>query len=770
LADEGSEFWFWAGSDGALKTVEQRELLTSLSNGSIPGRAYVWRQGWSEWLQASQVAELVNAVPAGARRAVVRPKMDPDMTRPPPIPMPKNAPIVPVDSNAVNDKPQTALLIDVQIEAQELEAVKPPAPSKRTPPPPAPSRRMTPLGGVVAPIIPVDSNPTNDKPDTGVIDDSEIVIESAPHHPPAPPSKNWVEVSAPAAPPRPAAPAATLPSVVISEKKNEPIVPVDSSPQNDPVTGTLDDADMEIIEAAAAPAANGPEAPTLPETSAPSSGSLDSLARAVEAKRPPRPEPVIVTKTEPQPELGPDSEGPTILADAIVPVSDPDNEAPTQIHPGALKGDMNAPLPSWSEEVDAAAAAEAAAQKWPVPAPTPVPPAPMQQPVYPSYAPPKKSSALPLVLGGLFVFGLLGAAAAGGLFFFKPWESSKAPKDDGKAAASASAPIAAPSAPEVHCTIAREAKRLAPSIVVGVPPYVAPISDSAVAVGIAETANTGGGLEVSLDSLDVRHSFTAPPGSKIVGVVPLASEKGAFVVDRDGGSLGVPHTVDAASPFVLGFGPRGYARQTKDGKTTDIWEGVSATEKATEARVASVEKVGHIVTFRTGGQVRAGWVDPDGTKKTDLTAIDAQGTRFGSPNVAVNDESALVTFAARDGNDSPWTVQLASAKHGLVPNKAKTFALPPGGPGGDAIAPVAAGLPGGHWLLQWTEGSSGSREVRAQVLDDKFEPVGDALRVSAAGKEAGQGVVTVVGERALSLQLVKGSSSYELWGTALSCK
>ncbi len=76
----------------------------------------------------------------------------------------------------------------------------------------------------------------------------------------------------------------------------------------------------------------------------------------------------------------------------------------------------------------------------------------------------------------------------------------------------------------------------------------------------------------------------------------------------------------------------------------------------------------------------------------------------------------------------------------------------------------------GRWLLQWTEGGAGERVVRVQILGADLAPLGDALRVSAAGKEAGQGVIAVAGDKAASFQLVKGDKGYELWGTALGVK
>ena len=104
-----------------------------------------------------------------------------------------------------------------------------------------------------------------------------------------------------------------------------------------------------------------------------------------------------------------------------------------------------------------------------------------------------------------------------------------------------------------------------------------------------------------------------------------------------------------------------------------------------------------------------------------------------------------------------------------LPGRAVGFRIPPGGPGAEAISPAAVGLSGGRWLVQWTEGSVGNRQVRVQTLAHDLIPVGDPITVSPEGTNAGQGVVWVQGDTALSLFLVKTGSTHELWGAALKC-
>ena len=118
VAEDVNEFWFWATNDGALKTVDRKELVSSLSRGDIPAKAFVWRQGWAEWIRAAQVSELSGALSPAARQSPVMPKMSPDATHPPPVPRADNIalePIVPVQSTPENDKPQTQLLVEDEL-------------------------------------------------------------------------------------------------------------------------------------------------------------------------------------------------------------------------------------------------------------------------------------------------------------------------------------------------------------------------------------------------------------------------------------------------------------------------------------------------------------------------------------------------------------------------------------------------------------------------------------------------------------------------------
>ena len=308
---------------------------------------------------------------------------------------------------------------------------------------------------------------------------------------------------------------------------------------------------------------------------------------------------------------------------------------------------------------------------------------------------------------------------------------------------------------------------------VSVPIYVADAGATSLAVGFADSATNATGITLDPSSLQYQQAFTRAGSNPVVGVVPVQKDgELSFAVDRQGDALKVPHTVDAEKRFVIGMGPQGYSRLLPGGSPETLWPG-AVDEKMTEARVVSVKDVGHAVAFRRGGrdgEIHIGWLAPDGSKKTDLGTVEAEGPRVGTPTVAANDDSVLVTFAARPADDAPWGVRIATARLGELPKASQKMDLPAGGPGGEAISPVAVGLPGKRWLVQWTEGPSGKRTVRAQTLSEKLEPLGEPMTLSPSGKEAGQGAIGFRGEHASAFYLVKGDGGYELWATSLTCK
>jgi hypothetical protein len=365
---------------------------------------------------------------------------------------------------------------------------------------------------------------------------------------------------------------------------------------------------------------------------------------------------------------------------------------------------------------------------------------------------------------------------------------SPAPREEPVASPSASAPVApatavvAPKpAPEPKtppspgtCTVRTAATKVAdwadPSVV---PAFVDIPGSNRVAVGFAQSDTYAIGITIDPRSFDRDQVFREFRKEKLSSVVPtIDAGKLHFQVCREGAVLGSARAIGGAPSFFIGATNEGIARARGKGTPEPVWP-LSDAREITVPRVATVPDKGHAVVFRRGGKTGAvalGWLAPDGTRKSDLRDLPAAGEMAGTPAIAAGDDSVLVVFAARKTESSPWNLELATSSAGTLPGATKRFALPKGGPGGDAIAPSAASLGGGRWLLQWTEGAPGSRVVRAQVLTAELEPVGAAVDLSPTGTNAGQGVVWAHDDVGTVLFYVRNArNTNELWGSAIAC-
>jgi hypothetical protein len=402
-------------------------------------------------------------------------------------------------------------------------------------------------------------------------------------------------------------------------------------------------------------------------------------------------------------------------------------------------------------------------------APTPLPPAPAPTAALPPPAAPaaRTSSSMPWILIGLLGVGLLGigGVVVGALLRGQlggPTIAEVVPSNQTTSSGSGEA--------TQPCRADRPAKKLADSIYLAIPPYVGGSEDKSF-VGFAASPNDGIGIELDLTTLSAKERFNERSPARLTGIVPLTKNGPVrFQLDSADDELKFARSVDAKPSFAIGVSDENFARQS-GGSTSVIWAGGGA-QRMTEPRIASYADLGHVVTFRQGGQngkIRVGWLKQDGARASDLSVVDVSASHVGTPMVAANDQQALVAFAAKATPDSYWRVYFSRSEFGKAPGPAAGFRIPPGGPGAEAISPGASGVPGGRWLVQWTEGSSGNRVVRLQTLAHDLIQVGDPVDVSPEGANAGQGVVWLQNGSALSLFLVKSGARHELWGATLKC-
>lgn len=644
VSEDEAESWHWADADGVVSIVDEWELLSSLSTGTLPHYTLVWRAHWTQWLPACQVAELANTLPKDKLEAAVAPGNDPLRNDPPPPPVDRY--------QAYQTREAAAKLLG-----------KRPKAGARVPTAP-PTGRMN--------VAPTPPPPPAPRPAQPTLVESALGTATATLRPPG------------AVPPPPRG-VPTPPPAFNEQALPEAIMQAPPSPQ------------IQMMPPSEEPAPVSVEAPTNPQA-------------------------------------------------ALAPLASPESK----------------PLPSWSEDLDAEVRAGARA------------PARMKESAYspgpPATAVYRAPAKSPLVW--VAVLGLAGLLAVVGIaVLFVVLRGSKdvaAPR----ASATSSAPAGGGDKTRiVPCKLDKPAARLAPAIMPSIAPVTAALSSgSKFAVGYASSGREAEGITIDPSSLAVERPFRQKTAHDIAAVVPLARGGNlTFTIDEEESGFRSPRSLDSRSRLILGWTDQGLAKRQGAGDPTTIWP--SPSDKVTDPRVAALVSGGYAVTVRRGGQggaVLVGLIDEMGDKKSALTEVGSK-PQVGTPAIAASDRGVIVAFAGRPTDDSYWTLQVGTAPPGSTPTSAQSFATPPGGLGADAISPAIEGLPNDRWLLQWTEGAAGRRQVRIQTLGFDLVPVGDPINLSAEEANAGQGVVMVQGEKALSLFLVRRGNTHELWGATLSC-
>lgn|GEM_PF-2592907 len=323
------------------------------------------------------------------------------------------------------------------------------------------------------------------------------------------------------------------------------------------------------------------------------------------------------------------------------------------------------------------------------------------------------------------------------------------------------------------CRMVGSAARIAPSVVFNVPPFLETNTDGrSLAVGFADSPNSAAGIIVDPESLAVKYVFRKPSAGRVASVVPRVSDgQLSFMVNLDKDALKDARPLAGPNPFTFAHTLEGFVRQPLEAEPETIWA-TDIDAAITGTRLVTVAPVGHAVTYRQGGltgRVWFGWLLPDGRSLVPPFALPTGAKFVGQPSVAASGSTALVSFAGRASDKDPWRVHLSKLHGASREALERIFPPPPGGPGGDSIAPSAVGLGEGRFLLQWSEGSSGHWQVRVQTLNQTLEPLGPPIDASPADANAGQGTLWVQGSRSVSLFIVNIGHSAELWAASLDC-
>jgi hypothetical protein len=726
LVSDNAQEWRWVGEDGVEKTVTEQELIAELSSESLPNYTLVWRKGWLEWLPAMQISELSWALPAGKSDEAVRPREQGAAAQPPAPPLYRYPVLKRRAANLRSDGPL----------ARGPAAAPRPGPKKSPSAPPV---------GV-----------TQAEPPTLAAEDPDNRTE---------PQQ-----------PRPSSPASLLSlegPTLVGSRPFEEEVDMDSIEASNPaaaedLTLDLDDDDDDDARdgAAAAGEAFGALAPARGAFAARAYGEEDDADTRVIPSRPPPP-------------LGPLYVGPH-----APPTSE---RPPPSYEPTEIKG----PGRAYDEEDEE------------IPHIPPPPAAPMDLAAYAGTSR-ERGGPLPSNQKGLYltVVGTVALAAVVGVLLFRggadsdssvasPSSSAASSPSGTNTTASVAATLAVASTPAPApvavapkaaaeppqgpgCTIVTAATRIADWAEPAITPSFAAIPGSErIAVGFGQSDTYAIGITIDSRTLDRDQVFREFRKQKLVSVVPTTDQdKLHFQVVRAGGALDNARAVDARPPFLLGTTSSGIERVVGKNEPERLWA-FAASDGVTIPRVATLPGFGHAVTIRRGGQtgrIAAGWLEPSGRKRKELVDVRADGSFVGTPTISASDDRILIAFASRAEEGKDWSVQLATAKAGELPHAATRFEPPPGGPGGSAISPSAAALPGNRWLLQWTEGSTGNRVVRAQALSKDLAPVSQPVNLSPDGANAGQGVVLAHRDAGAVLFYVQNEKkSHELWGATIDC-
>lgn len=368
--------------------------------------------------------------------------------------------------------------------------------------------------------------------------------------------------------------------------------------------------------------------------------------------------------------------------------------------------------------------------------------------------------------GGALICMVIGAFFAGRCSATQPAATAARPSF-------AAIPVIARAAippPPKPCWVSKQPAMWTPRVSKSIPFEVHTTAAGTLAVGYARDAKDARGIEVIPATGAVAERFTQKTGAEIARVVPRSANE-FRVVAGDAGPLRSAIPVAASPPFTLGVSAGNVSIVDRDeGSPAALWP-LSGEETLDGASVLVAGDKGYALTFRRGGAVWSGWIGPDRKAVGGLVKVVGSGGEVGKqrPASGWNHREIAVIFADRAEGSSRWEIRVGSAPAGTLPSATTVFALPPGGPGGDAFAPDIAGLPDGRWLILWTEGAAGSRAVRAQTLASDFSVLGDPIALSPPAGNYGQGLIGVAGGYAATVFLSKGASSFELWGAILQC-
>jgi hypothetical protein len=342
---------------------------------------------------------------------------------------------------------------------------------------------------------------------------------------------------------------------------------------------------------------------------------------------------------------------------------------------------------------------------------------------------------------------------------------------------SAPAPGPGPASPLAPCTVSGTTHVLGPSATVAAG-VEATVSGNDIALGFAPDDHSAMAIRVDSSQLTVASSARAKSRDAIRRVTPLLT-KGALslVVDTDhkGDKLQGRRAVRATPPVQIGATSDGQLSWAKigGGPAGQLWSlGGNATIDAVRGTVDGSGDPTIAVALRSGGAVWTGTIGGTGglAPVGPLSHIDGLGTTIGSPAIAISSSMVMVAWADRASNDAPWRLRWTHFAAGSAPDAPADFVPPDGGKGEPFMSPALATVPGGRFLLVWTEGPASGHVVRAQTLSLDGTRLGPPLELSSDGANAGQAQAAISDSgNGVVAFLQSSGKGFEVAATTIHC-
>jgi hypothetical protein len=315
-----------------------------------------------------------------------------------------------------------------------------------------------------------------------------------------------------------------------------------------------------------------------------------------------------------------------------------------------------------------------------------------------------------------------------------------------------------------------------------IPVEMSALGDGRLAVGYVSGDSQAHGLIIDPSTGSAESTYQPEVSDDALSrVVPVASNGEPRFETALAESEGMVRStvVNGSTPYVLGFGDAALTKRIGEGAPVEVWPLEEGAEgDALRALRIADDRIA--VTYRETAadkmRIVYGTLDGSGGVVTKATTVAGSGGIVGLPSVGSNGREVSVVFADKprapaDASPTAYEIRWAHGPVGEPLKDADPLPLPEGGPGGDAGAPSIAGLPDGRWLLLWTEGKKkGEYVLRAQTYDQRYRPVGEALRVSPETGSFGQGQVAIAGSTAVVVFFLAGGTTYQVWGTVLQCR